>query len=157
MSSTADRFWSKVDKTKGEGSCWVWLASKDKDGYGWFTIRSPGSDRKTFAAHRIAWVLTSGQIPEGLCVLHTCDNSSCVNPQHLFLGTHFENHRDKVRKSRQARGKIHGRTKLTEDDVRSIRRLKSVGWLPHELGEAYGVSEAAVRLIVSRQNWGWLP
>jgi hypothetical protein len=83
---TAARFWSKVEKGQG---CWTWTAGRNADGYGWFKIS--GGPK---VAHRVAWELTNGPIPEGLIVRHRCDNPPCVNPGHLELGTHKDNRRD---------------------------------------------------------------
>lgn len=112
MIPLVERFWSKVDKS---GDCWLWKASRDKSGYGCI-----GSDGKVKKAHRVVWELTFGPIPEGMDVLHRCDNPSCVNPSHLFLGTQDVNIHDRDNKNRQAMGEHHGRHKLTLNQVREI-------------------------------------
>ena len=91
------RFWAKVQKTD---SCWLWTAAKNRFGYGRFMLNG-----KVVRAHRVAWTLAYGQIPEGAgfhgtCVLHLCDNPMCVNPSHLVLGTQGENCRDMASKGR---------------------------------------------------------
>ncbi len=96
--STEDRFWSKVGKG-GEGDCWEWKAGRFGNGYGHFTTTRAGI-QSGHRAHRFAWVLATGPIPEGLCVLHKCDNRPCCNPQHLFLGTDLDNARDRDQKGR---------------------------------------------------------
>jgi HNH endonuclease len=94
-----DRFWPKV--SRGEG-CWLWVGSVLKSGYGQIEIKTgPGKrDRRTERAHRIAWMLSFGQIPEGAEVLHTCDTPLCVRPDHLFLGTQADNIADCISKGR---------------------------------------------------------
>lgn len=103
-----DRFWNKVDKNgpMPEGKnlstqCWIWTAFKEK-GYGQF-----GYEGKVWKAHRMSWLMTNGPISDGLCVLHTCDNRSCVNPDHLFLGTYDDNNKDRSDKNRS--NGMHGR------------------------------------------------
>jgi hypothetical protein len=96
VAALARRFWSKVDKG---GDCWVWTASLDRKGYGQIAITANGSKRPR-GAHRVAWELTHGPIPSGLCVCHRCDNPRCVRPDHLFLGTVGDNNRDMWRKGR---------------------------------------------------------
>jgi len=90
-----DRFWSKVAKA-GAGDCWPWSASTVRGGYGKFSIES-----RYVQAHRLSWVLAHGQISGALLVLHRCDNPPCVNPSHLFLGTHLDNVIDMYAKGRQ--------------------------------------------------------
>lgn len=159
------RFWSKVSKTQ---SCWVWTASKNADGYGSFAI-----SRVTHRAHRVAWILTNGEIPDGLQVLHRCDNPSCVNPDHLFLGTVRDNSRDMITKGRQwyqkdpvrarrARirnlprycGEANPAAKLTREAAEEIRRLHGQGGQTKAgLARQFGVSESCVRFILKGETW----
>jgi hypothetical protein len=94
-------FWDKVKIRSGIG-CWEWQAYCNKDGYG-----QVGYQGTVTGAHRVSWILENGPIPDGLCVLHKCDNPSCVRPDHLFLGTRVDNSDDKVAKGRQAKGITH--------------------------------------------------
>lgn len=101
--SAEERFWSKVVIVDDDTSCWEWRGWCDKDGYG--NVRRGAGLKRT---HRVAYQLVYGEIPEGLFVLHHCDNPPCVRPEHLFLGTHQDNIADKVAKNRQAQGDTHG-------------------------------------------------
>ena len=115
--SLLERFGQKVE-TIPFSSCHWWVACLDTYGYGSFQI-----DGKTRLAHRVAYQLYVGPIPEGMQVLHACDNRACVNPAHFFLGTNQDNIDDKVRKGRQSFGKgmLNGNSKLIDEDVRRIR------------------------------------
>ena len=117
-----DRFWTKVDKSI---DCWTWTAGKMPTGYGMFNVNG-----KNYGAHRISVVL-DGRDPTGYVVMHTCDNPSCVRPDHLIVATQKDNMIDMSKKGRshtnQARGIDSGRHKLTEEEVIEIRRLYSIG------------------------------
>jgi hypothetical protein len=143
--------------------CWIWTRSKFGNGYGscGVAVRVGGRFR-SWRAHRYFYSELVGDIPDGLCVLHRCDVRSCVNPEHLFVGTQAENMRDMVRKGRQARGDEHGKkmrgglsgvAKLSECDVLDIRRLCSGGVSRRELGDMYGVNVSQISRIVTRKRW----
>jgi len=108
--------------------------------------------------------MANGDIPFGLCVLHRCDNRRCCNPAHLFLGTNGENVFDKVAKGRQAKGRGHGAlgersgtAKVSQDEVREIRRAYAAGEASqYALADRFGISQGSVSLIVRRINWWWL-
>jgi hypothetical protein len=106
--------------------------------------------------HRVAWKEWIGPIPDGLCVLHRCDNPPCFNPDHLFLGTKTDNHEDMVRKGRRnvARGEQHARTHLTEADVIAIRDDHRSNCA---IGRAYNIDEGAIRAIKARRTWRHVP
>jgi len=93
--STKDRFWKFVHETNDHNQCWEWQGYKSVEGYGRFQIHN-----RTHTASKVAWTLTHGPVPEGLCVLHRCDNPPCVNPNHLFLGTVKDNVSDMWEKGR---------------------------------------------------------
>lgn len=105
-----------------ETGCWIWKRGIKSHGYGYIII-----NQKDVGVHRLSWTLHYGSIPDGLFVCHTCDVKACVNPQHLFLGTRYDNIKDMVNKGRQTRniGERNGSAKLTSDDVIKIRQSAS--------------------------------
>lgn len=168
---TDERFWRHVKKTN---TCWLWIGADDGNGYGVFNL-----DGKAVKAPRMSWALTFGPIPDGLFVLHRCDHPPCVNPQHLFLGTHTDNMKDMVSKGRhgsvtkpanRARGTRNGRhtkpestrrgeqngfARLTEQIIRALRIDRTNHGLTYEeLMRKYNVrSKAHVRQIIRRIIW----
>lgn len=148
------RFWAKVDKNgpvpahRPElGPCWVWTASTLGKGYGAF-----GLNRRTAMAHRVAYEIEHGPIPDGLCVLHECDNPPCV--RHLFLGTRGDNATDRATKRRQPFGESHWKAKLTEVDVLAIRKEYASGTVTRrDLSNRYSVTAACIGRIVRRETW----
>jgi len=145
-------FWDRVQRL-GDSECWPWTASVLHDGYGhaWF-------ERRGQPAHRVAWKLLRGPIPDGLFVLHRCDNPPCCNPDHLFLGTKGDNNRDRAAKgrSRSRRGSQVANSKLTEADVLRIRDL--LGRVPQDVIAArFGVSRGVVSHVATGRSWAWVP
>lgn len=148
--SVHDRFWGKVSKASANG-CWVWQAGRSKDGYG--KIRING---KSWIAHRYAWTSENGDIPDGMCICHHCDNPPCVNPSHLFLGTKKENTADMWRKGRARRdGEHNAAHKLSCRDVLEIKRLLR-SRTKRYLSEEFGVSVTAIQNIAIGKKWGHL-
>lgn len=139
-----DRFWSKVDKS---GSCWEWVGARNNKGYGQIRI-----NKRLLLAHRVGYELENSKIPDGMCVLHRCDNPSCVNPSHLFLGTVADNNRDMHDKGRAVdnRGERSGKAKLKEEDVKWIRQL---GAPYRKIAKCFGISSAQVSQIKNRNQW----
>lgn len=140
-----ERFESKFTKSDG---CWEWTAGKFWDGYGSFRV----AERKQ-KAHRVAYQLYVGEIPEGLCVCHHCDNRKCVNPAHLFLGTSNENMRDRDNKGRVASGEKSGRAKLTEEQVIEARARYKDGVHIVDLAKEFGVAQSTMSYIVHHLRW----
>ncbi len=141
-----DRFWSKVNK-QGPNDCWEWTACKNKKGYGWF-----GLNGRTQFAHRSIWFMTYNYWPE--CCCHSCDNPSCVNIAHLFEATNAENIADMVCKGRQAKGEKNGQVKLTQEQVKEIRKRYAAGGVfQKELAREYGISNQQISKIVNRIWW----
>lgn len=141
------RFWEKV-AIADDAACWLWLASKDAEGYGQFMAQ-----RKRHRAHRFAYAASVGPIGPGLLVCHSCDNPSCVNPNHLFCADQKTNVQDAKRKGRSAVGERHGRAKVTVPEVKEIRRLRSCGWKLREIGAIYGLSESGVGKMCKGKYW----
>lgn len=139
-----ERFWSKVERNAPD-ECWPWTAGRFLGGYGLFSIGN-----RDFGAHRIAWRLLHGPIPDRKHVCHRCDNPACCNPGHLFLGTNADNMRDRDSKGRQARGTRHPRAKLTDDLVRAIR---ADGRGSKALSKALGVSRTVIRNVLLGLRW----
>jgi len=138
------RFWSKVQKHKN--CCWIWARCKDTKGYGQFRF-----NKRMWGAHRVAYYLTYGD-PGSLCVLHKCDNPSCVRPDHLFLGSHTDNMQDSVKKGRHS----HKHTKhtiLTPNQIQSIRKLCQCGTTYTEIAKKYGVSQNTIYNISNRLSY----
>jgi hypothetical protein len=143
---TPETFWEALEREPG--GCWLWTR-RHWNGYGqvWFKGRE-------WRAHRLAYLLHHGLLPEGKMICHTCDERACCNPDHLYLGTQTENMRDRRVRGRTARGERHGSAKLTADDVRHIRRrYAETGLLPDVLGAEYGVTGAAIRALLRGRSW----
>lgn len=128
--------------------CWLWTGAYDtKSGYGSF-----GIDGRRHSAHRASWELHFGDIPSGLCVCHKCDTPQCVNPLHLFLGTHTDNAMDKVRKGRDntPMGVNQRNAKLTDDDVMKIRNDTRTC---KTIAAEYGIDGSTCSIIQLGRTW----
>lgn len=141
-------------KVNAETGCWEWTASKQRGGYG--QIMMGGKYGKPKRAHRVSYELFCDKIPDGLHVLHKCDNRACINPGHLFLGTNADNQADMDAKGRRVsvglRGEANNGAKLTADDVAAIR--SSQGSLTHNaLAAQFGISRSQVQNIIYGRQW----
>ena len=150
MPTFEERFWSKVDAS---GECWVWTGARCGNRYGNFTL--PGG--KGTVAHRASWLIHNGPIPDGMLVLHRCDNRPCVNPAHLFLGTYGDNMADMVAKGRQRGGRK--RTAPAKQplyrQVKSVQRngivfLYRAGFRQVDLAEMFGLSQTTISSTAQR-------
>lgn len=162
----ASRFWVNVEMIPFH-ECWEWIAGTQGDGYG---------STRNGLAHRISWTLINGAIPSHLCVLHKCDNRSCVRPSHLYLGTDLDNSKDMVSRGhhyrggptnpatgdrnaaslypdRVPRGVKSGVAKLNERDVLGIRAMALTGKTRLEIARSFMISQTNVTNIINRDNW----
>lgn len=151
----AEAFWARVKKSE---ACWLWIGERDNRGYGRLEVIQWHGQRRERVHHRasrISWELHFGS-PGDLYVCHHCDNPVCVRPDHLFLGTQFDNMQDMVQKKRgrYRRGSEHPLAKLSQKDVDTMRRRYAIGNVSYrELAEEYHVSKQLVYRIMKRKNW----
>ena len=147
--SPAERFWAHVSRS-GIDKCWIWCG-KRRNGYGLFLVNN-----KKFYAHRFVLFLYGVDVPKNKCVMHSCDHPSCVNPQHLSVGTMADNCADRDRKGRQVapRGEQSGRAKLNSNQVEEIRtRFRLGGISRKQLAQEFGVSYSLIVQIISCRIW----
>ena len=149
------RFWEKVDKIEPD-KCWNWKASRSGTGARYGQIKVNG---KMCKSHRISYEMAYGSIPNGMYILHRCDNGLCVNPNHLFIGNQFDNMRDCISKGRgpDMRGETNGNSKLLYNDVASIRsryntETKKYG-LISKMAREYDLTPTAIWQVVHNLNW----
>jgi hypothetical protein len=143
------RFWQYVNKT---GDCWLWIGAKKATGYGYTSLSGKG-----VRAHRASWEIHRGPIPDGLCVLHKCDNPPCVNPDHLFLGTQQDNMTDKYNKGRQniPSGQAHYNCKLSISDRQFIKeypRTHMKDGSGAKLAKMFGVAPSVISTIRNEKD-----
>ena len=149
-----EAFWSHVDRS---GDCWLWNAYRNDSDYGEFTHRllSPRTQR----AHRLSWTFANGPIPNGLWVLHRCDNPPCVNPAHLFLGTAADNSQDASAKGRldQQKYPLKRREAISKLGIENVRIIKQLLVDGHRngaaLGRRYGVTKTTISYIKNGRTW----
>lgn len=144
------RFWAKVERNNPD-ECWLWLGSKTSKGYG-----SVSYDGKIARSHRVSYIMAFGEIADELHVLHRCDNPSCVNPSHLFLGTNADNVADRETKGRRKppTGELNGRAVLSEDQVIELRKLSALGeHSQKQLAKKFNISTSTCGNILSGRRW----
>jgi HNH endonuclease len=156
----AARFWAKVDRSGGPDACWPWTASvfKDRGGYGKFQAGASRATARVVYAHRFAYELAVGSVPDHLLVCHTCDNPPCVNPAHLFPGTHLDNMQDCVAKGRHVtpprlRGEAHPGARVNKAIVMEVRERYVSGERGAHIARALGLSRSLVYDIINRRTW----
>jgi HNH endonuclease len=141
------RFWTFTQAYNSD-DCWVWIGRKSYKGYGVMKINN-----HSVSAHRFSYELHRGKIPNGMLVCHHCDNPACVNPSHLFLGTIQDNNLDRDKKGRKALGEDNGKSKLTEYDVREIKKLISLNISDSEISRRFNCWHTTIRAIRINKTW----
>lgn len=144
------RFFNRSVRTESGCIEWPGRRKTGKFPYGVITIEIPGKGSKIIRAHRVSYSIHKGPIPEGMNVLHTCDNPPCVNPDHLFLGTRDDNNKDCKAKGRNIVGARHWRAKFTDEDIVFIRKSSLSA---HELAQIYNVVSSTITRIRSGSRW----
>lgn len=129
--------------------CWTFQGVKNGQGYG--TIWS--GDNRRQLAHRVAYRGAVGPIPPGMCVLHTCDNPSCVRPDHLRLGTKYDNNHDAIAKGRNAKCERNGAARLNSRQVSVIRKAYGPGVTMRFLAGCFGVGVTAIHGVIHHVTW----
>jgi hypothetical protein len=151
--SCCDRFWNKINNPGNTDDCWEWLTYKDKDGYGRFKINPKDQQQ----AHRIVYQYYNGPIPKGLFVCHWCDNPSCNNPNHLFLGTVQDNNQDRKNKGNYIglKGDKCPAAVLTERKIWEMCNLINSGELKNldDIVNKYNISKPHIRQILNGNGW----
>ena len=145
-----ERFWKNV-KRGATDECWPWVGSKDTKGYGHITIKG-----RLRIATRVAYFIDTGEWPSKH-VLHRCDNPACVNPSHLFLGTHSDNMKDMAAKGRVPRGENHQYAKLTESSVVEMRKRASNGGSRASIASSFNLSLNHCGKVLRRLLWKHIP
>lgn len=157
MKLLISRFLDKVKVPENKQECWEWFGFRTTKGYGRMYV----SRNKYDAAHRVSYSLFIGKIPDGMVVMHKCDNPRCVNPEHLTIGTYQENTQDCIAKKRfhpgVKRGEKNNMTKLTTEQAKEILRLVSDGIMKgKDIAKMFGVSQSTVSSIKVKRNWSYL-
>lgn len=152
--STAEKLWARTDKTSSPHGCWIVSGTVVHSGH--VQIKRKAEGLPAVRAHRLAWELLRGPVPEGLSVLHNCpggDNPRCVNPAHLWLGSQAENVHDSIRKGRY---NTFGIQKLNAAQVREIRGLLARGLRHKDIAARFGIARNTVTGIAARKSWDHL-
>jgi len=143
-----ERFENQINKN-GDNGCWLWTG--EIAGHGGGVLRIGG---QILSAYRLSYEIYSGEITKGLCVCHACDVRACVNPNHLWLGTHAENMADCAKKNRMHPGEASAQSKLKDEQVVQIVELYKTGnYSQQQLGDMFGVAHTIISGIITGKNW----
>lgn len=141
---------ARIGSPDPDTGCWPWIGSVSRHGYGVFHAQR----NLHLLAHRAVYEACFGRIPvETPVVRHRCDNRRCCNPSHLEIGTNADNMNDKVVRGRQAMGEGHGNSKMTDDSVSDLLRLRLLGWSTARLADRFGISKTAAKRIANGTAW----
>ncbi len=149
---TVARFNVKVDRSEGPEGCHLWMGARNPGGYGLIAVR-----KRQYKAHRMAWEIERGEIPEGMIVRHDCDTPPCVNVRHLRLGSIAQNNQDAKNRNRHRAGARRAVAKLTEQDVLAARQMRLEGATYRKIAESLGISYTGVHYAVNGTTWSDLP
>lgn len=143
-----------IENSKRNGDCLEWTKYIPENGYHYGMIYYH-QDRKYHSVHRLSYMIFKGEIPEGMCVLHSCDNNKCIEPTHLRLGNKKENRKDAIDRNRLnlPKGSNHHKSKLSEEDVLKIRELRDSGKTLREIGHIFNVHLSMISYICNGKNW----
>ena len=133
-----------------ENGCWEWQKAKHRQGYGHCPYK-----RKCLLAHRVSWMVFKGNLPDDILVCHHCDNPPCINPDHLFLGTDKDNTLDHIKKgkSKKSRGENHYFSKLTEKEVKEMRKMRERKIKIKDISRKFNIHVSTAKNICLRKSW----
>jgi hypothetical protein len=151
MKTEFNRFDSKVDRT---GDCWEWTGATYRFGYGHFR-RKVNNQWIMYKAHRYSYEYYVGEIPKGLCILHSCDNPRCVNPAHLSAGTHKQNTQDATNRGRKSFGRNTAHSWLSFEKAEHMRQfaIDNPDMLQKDMAQYLGTSTAQLSRILNHKIW----
>lgn len=147
-----NRLWGNTTRPNGDDGCWFWGGFIQNNGYGTLTV-----NKVHVLVHRLSYEeFYQQKIPSGMMILHSCNNRSCINPNHLRMGTHADNMQDMVDADRAAKGEQNGHALLTEDQVKQIKHLSRQGVAIHILTKMFSCSRSTIKDIRSGRCWNWV-
>lgn len=146
MRAPAEERFERLYIPEPNSGCWLWIGNLDNCGYGRFSFEG-----RARLSHRASYQMFCGPIPEGMQILHRCDNPTCVNPDHLFAGSISDNMRDMVAKNRNAK---HNNAKLDADQIKEIKFLAAQGLRHRKIAEQFKVTRSSISNAIAGRTWG---